>query len=172
MAFYPFDFRDRIALHGVGKFRVVNYKVLFLPPQLVLVLPFQKYPRLRLEGEIAEVPVGGAWIPAGDERRYFIILPAIKSCTGSVVGDEVEMRFRIDDQDHVDVPEVLQLALSLHSTALLSWEKLTPGKQRMFVQHVKSAKTANTQRRRVDEALTAIGDGISIRDLQSRKKTR
>ena len=60
MTYFTHDFVGEIALHGVGKSRVITYKVLFMPPRFEAELPFQTYPRLRVEGEIADVPVRGA----------------------------------------------------------------------------------------------------------------
>ncbi len=170
MSYFTHDFVAEIALHGVGKSRVITYKVLFMPPRFETELPFKTYPRLRVEGEIADVPVRGAWMPVGDGRRYFIVSPDIKSNTGLDVGDEVEMRFRIDDQDYVHVPGALTAALSSDNAASVQWDKLTAGKKRMFSNHVFSAKTSPTEQRRVDEAMVAIRDGITLRDLQKRKQ--
>ncbi|WP_300057516.1 YdeI/OmpD-associated family protein [uncultured Roseobacter sp.] len=169
MSYFTHDFVGEIGLHGVGKSRVITYKVLFMPPRFETELPFKTYPRLRVEGEIADVPVRGAWMPVGDGRRYFIVSPDIKANTGLDVGDEVEMRFRVDDQDHVDVPDALTAALDADDAASAQWEKLTAGKRRMFTNHVFSAKTSPTEQRRVDEAMAAIKEGITLRDLQKRK---
>ncbi|WP_300039268.1 YdeI/OmpD-associated family protein [uncultured Roseobacter sp.] len=170
MRYFTHDFVGEIALHGVGKARVITYKVLFMPPRFESELPFRTYLRLRVEGEIADVPVRGAWMPVGDGRRYFIVSPDVKANTGLDVGDEVEMRFRIDDQDYVDVPAALQAALNQDELALAQWARLTAGKKRMFTNHVMSAKTTPTEQRRVDEAMVAIKDGITLRDLQKRKQ--
>ncbi|MEM8793982.1 MAG: DUF1905 domain-containing protein, partial [Pseudomonadota bacterium] len=101
MSYFTHEFTGPIERHGVGKSRVIMYKVLFMPPHFEAELPFKTYPRLRVEGEIADVPVRGAWMPVGDGRRYFIVSPEIKANTGLDIGDEVEMRFRVDDQDFV-----------------------------------------------------------------------
>lgn len=170
MSYFTHEFFGEIALHGVGKSRVITYKVLFMPRRFEAELPFKIYPRLRVEGEIADVPVRGAWMPAGDGRRYFIVSPDIKANTGLDVGDEVEMRFRVDDQDHVDVPAALSAALKSDDAASAQWDMLTAGKKRMYTNHVFSAKTASTEQRRVDEAMAAIIEGITLRDLKKRKK--
>ncbi|MEM6759089.1 MAG: YdeI/OmpD-associated family protein [Pseudomonadota bacterium] len=169
MDYFTHAFSGEITLHGVGKTRVVTYKVLFMPPRFEAELPFQTFPRLRVEGEIADVPVRGAWMPVGDGRRYFIVSPEIKANTGADVGDVVEMRFRIDDQDFVDVPKALEAAILADDQISAQWNGLTAGKKRMFANHVKSAKTALTEQRRIDEALMAIGEGITLRALQQRK---
>lgn len=140
MAYFPYSFEGPISYHGVGKTKVLTYKVLFMPEEFEKELPFKQYPRLRVEGEIADVPVRGAWMPVGDGRRYFIVSPDIKKNTGFDVGDCVEMRFRIDDQDHVDVPVNLLRAISADDHVSKCWNALTAGKKRMFAFHVASAK--------------------------------
>lgn len=109
-------------------------------------------------------------MPVGDGRRYFIVSPVIKANTGLDVGDEVEMRFRMDDQDYVEVPSALQAALNSDDAASVQWDKLTAGKKRMFTNHVFSAKTPPTEQRRVEEAIAAITEGINLRDLKKRKR--
>lgn len=170
MSYFTHDFIGEITLHGVGKTRVMTYKVLFMPPHFEDELPFKKYPRLRIEGEVADVPVRGAWMPVGDGRRYFIVSPDIKANAGLDVGDEVEMRFRVDDQDYVDVPYALHVALTADGAASVQWEKLTAGKKRTFTNHVTSARTAATEKRRIDDAMLAISEGITLRDLQKRRR--
>lgn len=169
MSYFPFDFSAEIALHGVGRARVVTYNVLFMPQRFEALLPFAQFPRLRIEGEIADLPVRGALIPVGDGRRYFIVSPEIRANAGLRVGDRVEMRFRIDDQDRVDVPAALETALRRAPELLATWDTLSPGKKRMFGHHVASAKSAATEKRRIDEALSAIEAGLSVRDFQRRK---
>ena len=46
------------------------------------------------------------------------------------------------------------------------WNDLTAGKKRMFSHHVGTAKTPPTEQRRIDEALSAIRQGVTIRDLK------
>ncbi|WP_420334366.1 YdeI/OmpD-associated family protein [Roseibium sp.] len=166
MSYFTHAFEAEISRHGVGKTRVVMYKVLFLPPELEAGLPFSKYPRLRVEGEIADVPVRGAWIPVGDGRRYFIVSPKVTGNTGVDVGDVVEMRFRVDDQNHVDVPDALKLAIDSDPELKGLWGEMTAGKKRMFAVHVSSAKTPKTEQKRMSEATAAILAGCSIRDLK------
>ncbi|WP_434054417.1 MAG: YdeI/OmpD-associated family protein [Roseibium sp.] len=166
MSYFTHAFEAEISRHGVGKTRVVMYKVLFLPPELETGLPYSEYPRLRVEGEIADVPVRGAWIPVGDGRRYFIVSPKVTANTGVDVGDVVEMRFRVDDQNHVDVPDALKLAIDSDLELTRHWDELTAGKKRMFAVHVSSAKTPKTEQKRISEATAAILAGCSIRDLK------
>ena len=152
----PHEFEAPIERFGVGKSRKIWYDVLFLPPAIEAVLPFERLPRLRVVGEIAEVPIENAFIPTGDGRRYVIVSPEVKRTARVGRGDVVEMRFRIADQDHVDVPDALARAVAAKSTTRTAWAALTPGRRRALAQHVKAAKTAPTIRRRVEEAVQAL----------------
>ena len=46
------------------------------------------------------------------------------------VGDWVNVRFNIDDQDVVDLPEALVAALAADRKFSAAWKKLTAGKKR------------------------------------------
>ncbi|MEM9013756.1 MAG: YdeI/OmpD-associated family protein [Pseudomonadota bacterium] len=154
--FYPYTFSSQIERFGVGKARKVWYNVVFMPDALKKELPFDKYPRLRVDGEIADIPISNAFIPAGDGRNYVIVSPEVMKEAGLSVDDLVEMRLRIADQDHVDIPGRLAHAISRTKKTQAGWDALTPGKRRMLAQHVKSAKTDPTRIKRIEEAISAI----------------
>ncbi|MEO1047536.1 MAG: YdeI/OmpD-associated family protein [Pseudomonadota bacterium] len=155
-AAYPYSFEGPIERFGVGKTRKVWYNVMFLPDSLRKDLPFETYPRLRVEGEIADCPIQNAFIPAGGGRNYVIVSPEIMKAADLTIGDWVEMRFAIADQDYVEVPDALELAIRVDKDREKLWGNLTPGKKRMLAQHVRSAKTDQTRRKRVDEAVAAL----------------
>ncbi|HEX8555924.1 MAG TPA: DUF1905 domain-containing protein, partial [Sphingomonas sp.] len=112
MSAYPHTFEGPLDGFGVGRERKVWYNVLFLPDELAATLPFDRHPRLRVEGELAELPIAGAWMPTGDARRYIIVPARIMKEAEIGIGDMVEMRFAIADQDAVDVPPELTHALA------------------------------------------------------------
>lgn len=156
---YPFAFEAPLRRHGVGKGeRVLWYAVLFLPPELAAALPFARHPRLRVEGEVMDVPVAGAWMPTGDGRRYFIVSPAVRKAAQAGPGTLLEMRFRIADQDAVEVPDALRQALSADPAAQAAWDALLPGRRRGLAHSVAAAKTDPTRARRVAEVLAALRD--------------
>lgn len=100
MSFFPHRFHGPLPRFGVGRTRKDWYTALFLPAELERVLPFDEHPRLRVGGEIGEdAPVSGAWMPTGDGRRYFIVARRVMTQLRVALGDHVEMRFRIADQD-------------------------------------------------------------------------
>lgn len=159
MDYFPYRFEGPLARHGVGRSKVIWYTVLFLPHELEPELPFDEHPRLRVDGEIADVPVQGAWMPTGDGRRYFMISPAVLKAVKPEPGQLLEMRFRIDDQDRVDVPDALAAALRTDAKAAAAWEGLTPGKRRGLAHFVGAAKTAPTQARKVAEVMQGLREG-------------
>ena len=153
---YPFSFEATVDRYGVGKTRKVWYTVLFLPDALRAALPFDRYPRLRVEGEVNDVPVEVAFIPAGDGRNYAILGPAVIEGAELEPGALAEMRFRIADQDHVDVPDDLADALGADPAVATLWDALTPGKRRGLAHHVASAKRAATRNARIRTVFEAI----------------
>ncbi|MEM9883078.1 MAG: YdeI/OmpD-associated family protein [Planctomycetota bacterium] len=156
MDYYPHRFAAPIERFGVGKTRVIWYTVVFLTRELQGLLPFDRYPRLRVEGEIAEVPIENAFMPTGDGRYYLIVSPRVLKDADVYVGDEVRVLFRIADQDHVEVPQVLRQAINDDRPAAEAWAALTPGKKRILAQHVFSAKTPKTRAKRVVESIEAL----------------
>lgn len=159
MSLYPHAFEGALQRHGVGRDRKVWYTVLFLPHELAAELPFDRFPRLRVEGEIADQPVSGAWMPVGDGRRYFIVSPAVRKSAGAGLGALLEMRFRVADQEAVEVPEALARALAANVRAAAAWDALTPGRRRGFCHRVNGAKTDPTRARRVAEVLAELSGG-------------
>ncbi|MEM6903375.1 MAG: YdeI/OmpD-associated family protein [Pseudomonadota bacterium] len=170
MSYYAHEFTALVERFAVGKTRKFWYNVLFLPTELQPVLPFKDYPRLRVEGEIADIPVENAFIPTGDGRYYLIFSPLMIKEAALSLGDLVEMRFRIADQDRVNVPPLLEVAIKADTDLQSNWQALTPGKQRMLCQHVLSAKTEPTEAKRVREAIAALA--LFAGDLRAWRKAR
>ncbi|MEM9169079.1 MAG: DUF1905 domain-containing protein, partial [Pseudomonadota bacterium] len=132
MTLYPYTFEAPVERFSVGKTKTIRYRVMFLPADLHAALPFDAHPRLRVEGEIADAPIANAFIPSGDGRVYVIVSPTVMKAAGLAVGDLAEMRFRIADQEHVDVPAALARAVNVARDRAEAWGALTPGKRRML----------------------------------------
>jgi Bacteriocin-protection, YdeI or OmpD-Associated/Domain of unknown function (DUF1905) len=158
-ALFTHEFEAPLSAHGVGRSRVIWYQVLFMPERLARELPFKEHPRLRVRGEIADIPVTGAWMPAGDGRHYFIVSPAVRKGTGARLGDLLEMRFFVDDQARVDVPAALAEALAAKPRLLSAWQALTPGKRRGLAHRVAQARSSATEQRRVQEVMAVLAAG-------------
>lgn len=132
------------------------YTVVILPDNITESLPFDRYPRLRVEGEIADLPFEGAWQPNGDGTCYLIVPKRIMVDADLRLGSIVEVRFSIGDQNAVDIPTALEKALSSDEKALAEWGKLTSGRKRSFAYRVASAKSAGTIAARVEEVIGMV----------------
>ena len=158
MALFTHEFEAPLTMHGIGKSRVIWYQVLFMPERLARELPLREHPRLRVRGEIVDIPVAGAWIPSGDGRHYFIVSPTVRKATGARLRDMLDMRFVVDDQDRVDVPAALEAALRANPGLHAVWLELSPGRRRGLAHRVAQAKSSDTVRRRIRYVLDALSD--------------
>ena len=162
MSFFTHSFEAEIERHPIGRGkRILHYRVVYLPAEIEHALPFEAHPRLRVTGEIAEVPIKGAWQPAGDGRRYLMVPKQVFTVAGVTVGDRVAVRFKVDDQDAVDLPDALYRALKADKGLSNQWDLLTPGAKRAFAYRVGSAKTDNTIAKRVEEVTHMVRDGLA-----------
>ncbi len=59
-AWFPHGFAGPVVRHDVGTYR---YTVVFLPPEIAARLPLAEHPRLRISGEVSDLPFSGAWQP-------------------------------------------------------------------------------------------------------------
>lgn len=158
---YPFQFEGRIAYHDVGSEKYA-YTVVFLPDEIAAELPLKTYPRLRVSGEIQDHPIEASLTPVRG-RWYILLSKKLLRAVGASVGDEVEVRFEIGDQDAVEVPSALKDALARNRKMLALWDKQTPGKQRGLAYRVASAKTAATQEKRIVEVFGILKGELDMR---------
>ncbi|MDJ0921159.1 MAG: YdeI/OmpD-associated family protein [Henriciella sp.] len=153
MSFFTHQFQGVVDRHDYGK---MVYHIVFVPEDTASTLPFDQHPRLRVSAEVNDFPVEGAFVPYGDGRYYLHLGKRLLKAVNIGLGDEIEVRFAIADQNAVDVPEKLQTALEENEEARLAWESLTPGKQRGFAYRVGSAKRQETQQKRVAEIFAEL----------------
>jgi Bacteriocin-protection, YdeI or OmpD-Associated/Domain of unknown function (DUF1905) len=145
MSYFDHHFETRIAKHPVG---TQHYTVVYLDSSIAPQLPFAENPRLRIEADIAGIPVKGAWQPA--RGRWYLMLPkdALKAA-GLRIGSMVEVAFKVIAQDDVDVPPELTELLDAKVRVRKAWQALSAGAQRGLSHMVASAKRAETRAARV-----------------------
>lgn len=162
MIYLPHEFSGEIAHYDLGTYR---YTVVFLPPDIAAALPLAEHPRLRISGELNDAPMSGAWQPSRG-RWYLMLSKPLLRAAGVAVGDRADVRFRLEDQDAVDTPALLERALDADSRAKTRWDELTPGKQRGLAQRVASPKSSATAARRLGEVIDFLHAGeIDLRKL-------
>ena len=138
------------------EFKTYGYHVLYLPEELKDALPLKTYPRLRVDAEVNEVPHTGTWMPADGGRWYLMISKRLLKETGLEPGQTATVRFRVADQDAVDVPEELEQALSQREYAREVWDDLPVGKRRNYAYRVSSAKREETRFRRTAAVIAEL----------------
>lgn len=160
MSYYQHGFIHQIEKHSMGHNSrgELFYTVVFVPDDVVQKLPLKKYPRLRIEGELHEQPFAGAMQPAKG-RWYLLLSQRFLKQNSLSLGDEVEVRFNIADQDFVDVPAELNAALAQNEKASELWANFTPGKKRGFATTVASAKQPSTREKRAAKIIGYMLDG-------------
>lgn len=156
--FFPHEFRGEIVHHRLGTY---TYTVIFLPPPLARTLPFTGARRLRISGEVGDIPFEAAWQPSKG-RWYMMLSRSMLKDGGWALGDSVPVRFRVEPDTAVTVPPALQAALAADRRARATWTAATPGQQRAMAHRVGSAKTEPTLRKRLDEALALLRTGTAI----------
>ena len=159
--YYDHEFEGPIAYHDVGSERY-RYTVVYLPDHLKPSLPLEEFPRLRIAGEVNDYPFDAALTPVKGEW-YILLSKRTLEAIEARVDDEVTVRFRVADQDAVEVPEALRLALEDSPAIKALWDGLTPGKKRGLAYRVGSAKTAPTQAKRVAEVFDIIEGKCDLR---------
>lgn len=147
--------------HDVGSSRYV-YKVVFLPSELTSELPLKKYPRLRITGEINDYPFDAALTPVRG-RWYILLSETFMRRIKATVGDSVSVRFAVDDQSAVEVPEELQQTLRENPAMRSLWDASTPGMQRGLAYRVSSAKRPETRRKRIELVFAILRGEIDQR---------
>lgn len=173
MSYFTHRFEGPVERFAVGRGKVLWYTVVFLPAALARELPLDRHPRLRVEAEVAECPVDGAWQPTGDGRHYLMLSRRLLRQLGVAVGDEVEVRFRIDDQDRADPPPELQSALNADPALRAKWAGITPGRRRGLCHHIASARGVDTRQRRLEAVMTALREHEGdLRTLLRRSRPR
>ena len=155
MGNFTYSFRAKIIEHDFGR---MSLAVVEVPASIRKDLPLADYPRLRIRGQINEMPHKGALQSKSKSKsKWYVMLPkrVLKACRAKI-GDRVTVGFEIDDQDAVDVPAELVSALEQDEVASKIWNNLTSGKQRGFAYMVDSAKRIETRERRAQEVLRAL----------------
>ncbi|MFN4038911.1 MAG: YdeI/OmpD-associated family protein [Erythrobacter sp.] len=158
--YFPHAFTAEIVQHEVGSERY-RYTVIFVPDEVKADLPLAEYPKLRISGEVDDHPIEAALTPVRGEH-YILLSKQLLNIIGKGLGEEVELRFRIADQDAVGVPERLADALARDAAMRALWQGATPGKQRALAYMVASAKRAATQEQRIEKVAAVLRGEIDL----------
>jgi hypothetical protein len=90
-------------------------------------------------------------------RSYIGVRREVREAAGVAAGDPLTVGLEYDDELRtVDLPDVLRAALEADAASAAAFEKLSHTRKKEFVQWVTGAKRAETQRRRVEQAMAML----------------
>ena len=90
-------------------------------------------------------------------KSYIGVRREVREAAGVAAGDRLAVGLEYDAQVRtVDLPQVLRVALEADAATAAAFEKLSYTRQKEFVQWVTGAKRAETQRRRMEQAIATL----------------
>ena len=90
-------------------------------------------------------------------KSYIGVRREVREAAGVAAGDRLTVGLEYDAQVRtVDLPQVLRLALEADAATAAAFEKLSYTRRKEFVQWVTGAKRAETQRRRMEQAMAML----------------
>jgi hypothetical protein len=90
-------------------------------------------------------------------KSYIGVRREVREAAGVAAGDRLSVGLEYDAQVRtVDLPQVLRVALEADAATAAAFGKLSYTRQKEFVQWVTGAKRAETQRRRMEQAVAML----------------
>ncbi len=150
------------------------YTVVYVGSDITDQLPMDKYPRLRVEATVDGYPSKGALMPdkigskqtehllnksytkRGERIWYFQVPKKVLKEISKELGDSVEVKISVGNQDEVEIHPAMEDFLRENDTVNQKWETLTPGKKRSLAYPVLKAKTDITLEKRLIELEEAL----------------
>ena len=119
-----------------------------LDPALTPALPFDQYPKLRVDAEINGFAHEGAFVPIYG-GHYMMVSKRLRKAIGCDTGDRVTVRFKIADQDAINMPSTLLEAFADVPDAKDLWDAMPIGKRRSWCNQIDKAKALETKQNRI-----------------------
>ena len=90
-------------------------------------------------------------------KSYIGVRREVREAAGVAAGDRLTVGLEYDAQVRTaDLPQVLRVALEADAATAAAFEKLSYTRRKEFVQWVTGAKRAETQRRRMEQAMAML----------------
>lgn len=90
---------------------------------------------------------------------YLSVSAALRRAMKVREGDMVEVRFRLADPEHIDLPEELVEVIAQDPLFEKAWNKLTTGRKRGIAHYVGSVKSTDSRIRRAFEIMEKASSG-------------
>ena len=89
-----------------------------------------------------------------------------EAIANAAAGKEMKKEVKKD----ISIPEILQKALETDKVLKESYQKLTPGRQREYAEHIGEAKREATQQSRLEKCAEMIKQGVGLHDKYKNPK--
>jgi len=118
---------------------------------------FGSHGQIRVKGTIDDAPFRSTLMPAGNGGHFLVVNKAVREQIGKSTGDMVKVTLHADGEPReIEVPDDFQAALSLDEAASAIFGELAASHKKRYIDHINSAKAAETRMRRIDKAVEAI----------------
>ncbi|MEJ8559975.1 YdeI/OmpD-associated family protein [Yoonia sp. GPGPB17] len=154
--FYPFIFETTLTQELNGK-RLMSPGIV-LDKALTKELPFDRYPKLRVDGEINGFAHQGAFVPIYG-GHYMMVSKRLRKAIGIELGDLIAIHFKIADQNAVPIPAILQEAFEDAPDARDLWDDLPVGKRRSWCVQIDKAKAHQTKQNQISKLFDLLYNG-------------
>lgn len=151
--FYPYEFTTPLVRTHAGQS--------LMGPSLVLdagiaeALPFDQYPRLRVNAELNGRPHEGAWVPLAGIYRM-MISKRVMTALDIALGDPVHVAFELADQDGLPpIPEI-DAALEDMPDLREAWDAMPIGKRRSWAYRIAKLKSPDAKQRNVAKLIDLL----------------
>jgi Bacteriocin-protection, YdeI or OmpD-Associated/Domain of unknown function (DUF1905) len=151
------DFQGTLVCEGVGAWTYVA-----VPDGVVASLGGRA--RIPVAAEINGVAFTGSVMTGPQDSRYLVVNQAVRDKAGVSAGDTVTVRVRPDTAPRVvSVPDDLAAALAAAPDALATFDAFSYSRRKEYVTWIESAKRPETRTRRVEQAVTMLGEGRTLK---------
>jgi len=153
---YPCMFETQLTQELNGQ-RLMSPAIMLIPV-LAAELPFDRYPKLRVDAEINGFAHEGAFVPING-GHYMMISKRRRKAIGRNLGDPVTVRFKVADQEAINMPGILRDAFEDAPDARDLWDAMPIGKRRSWCNQIDRAKAPETKQNRIGKLFDLLYDG-------------
>ena len=151
--FYPYDFVTPVVRRHAG--RSLMGPSLVLDAEIARALPFDRYPRLRVNAELNGMPHEGAWVPLAGVHRM-MLSKRVLAALGVGEGDAVHVAFELADQEGLPPMPEIDEALAEMPDLQEAWAAMPIGKRRSWAYRIAKLKSAEAKARNVAKLIDAL----------------
>jgi hypothetical protein len=124
---------------------------------------YGKRGRVAVKGKIDGQPFQGSLMPHGDGRHFIVVKKEIREAIGKEAGATVRVELELDTEARVvKLPEAFARALDRRKKVKAAFHRLSYTHRKEYADWIAGAKKAETQERRIQQAIDRIASGTRV----------